>query len=433
MPDSKITALTSISTSTDPANDPLVIVDLSDTSMAATGTTKKVTLNQLLATSPTATLASATITGDLTVRTNKLAVTSAGVGFGTTSPNSSFQATLSGLYGLRIQSADTNNSALNIGNDPASGYAFVDATKDGSGSFLPLRFSTSDNERYRIAIDGVATWSNVGGVAGTAMTLNANGLGIGVTPSAWASNYKSVQTLLGAALAGKVDGLFLAQNCYYDGTNWVNNRASTYSARYDMNVAGNSVHAWYVYNGVFGSAGNTIPFTQAMTLDASGNLLVGTTSLIAGSASGSLNIVGANTQQIQIRNSSATAGQYWRQAVDSSNTIYILNNASTGVSITSGATSWSAVSDERLKDIIEPIGNAVAKVGSLRSVIGKYKSDSEGTRRSFLIAQDVQSVLPEAVDTTNADAFGVRYSEVIPLLVAAIKELTAEVNALKNA
>ncbi len=55
MADSKITALTSISTSSDPANDPLVIVDVSDTSMAATGTTKKVTLNQLLATSPTAT------------------------------------------------------------------------------------------------------------------------------------------------------------------------------------------------------------------------------------------------------------------------------------------------------------------------------------------------------------------------------------------
>jgi hypothetical protein len=521
MADTKITALAAITT-VDPAADVLPIVDISDTSMAASGTTKKITSNQILGAGGTATLASATITGDLTVDTSTLKVDSANnrVGIGTASPVASFQATLSGLYGLRIQSADTNNSALNIGNDPTSGYAFIDATKTGSGSFLPLRFSTSDTERYRIAADGVATWSNVGGVAGTAMTLNSTGLGvgvspgsaignlqvggstnanlytqqgtdtvrmgvrasgrtgiildssnatytnrawyldnagssgsltigrqgldvitfdnvgnvgIGVTPSAWASNYKSVQTELGAALAGKVDGLFLAQNCYYDGTNWVNNRASTYSARYDMNVAGNSVHAWYVYNGVFGSAGNTIPFTQAMTLDASGNLLVGTPSLIAGSASGSLNIVGANTQQIQIRNSSATAGQYWRQAVDSSNTIYILNNASTGVSITSGATSWSAVSDERLKDIIEPIGNAVAKVGSLRSVIGKYKSDSEGTRRSFLIAQDVQSVLPEAVDTTNADAFGVRYSEVIPLLVAAIKELAAEVNALKNA
>lgn len=65
MADSKITALTSISTSTDPAVDPLVIVDVSDTSMAATGTTKKVTLNQLLGASGTATLASATVTGAL--------------------------------------------------------------------------------------------------------------------------------------------------------------------------------------------------------------------------------------------------------------------------------------------------------------------------------------------------------------------------------
>ena len=79
MADSKITALTSISTSTDPAVDPLVIVDVSDTSMAASGTSKKVTLNNLLSSSPTATGAftvsglvtagSATITGAATVGT----------------------------------------------------------------------------------------------------------------------------------------------------------------------------------------------------------------------------------------------------------------------------------------------------------------------------------------------------------------------------
>ena len=85
-----------------------------------------------------------------------------------------------------------------------------------------------------------------------------------------------------------------------------------------------------------------------------------------------------------------------------------------------------------MKDIIEPIGNAVAKVGSLRSVIGKFKTDSEGTRRSFLIAQDVKSVLPEAVDVVGENnELGLRYTEVIPLLVAAIKELTARVEALE--
>ena len=87
-----------------------------------------------------------------------------------------------------------------------------------------------------------------------------------------------------------------------------------------------------------------------------------------------------------------------------------------------------------MKDIIEPISNAVAKVGSLRSVIGKFKTDDSSKRRSFLIAQDVQSVLPEAVDVIGENnELGLRYTEVIPLLVAAIKELTAEVNALKKA
>ena len=36
-------------------------------------------------------------------------------------------------------------------------------------------------------------------------------------------------------------------------------------------------------------------------------------------------------------------------------------------------------------------------MSQLRAVIGKFKADEEGTRKSFLIAQDVQAVLPEAV------------------------------------
>lgn len=75
MADSKITALTAIST-VDPTADPLVIVDVSDTSMAASGTTKKSTINQLLGAGGTATLASATITGAATVGTT-LGVTGA--------------------------------------------------------------------------------------------------------------------------------------------------------------------------------------------------------------------------------------------------------------------------------------------------------------------------------------------------------------------
>jgi hypothetical protein len=104
----------------------------------------------------------------------------------------------------------------------------------------------------------------------------------------------------------------------------------------------------------------------------------------------------------------------------------------TGVQLARNATSWAAGSDERIKDIIEPITDAANKVATLRAVIGKYKTDESSMRRSFLIAQDVQAVLPEAIDDTNPDKLGVRYTEVIPLLVAAINDLTARVKQLEQ-
>ena len=75
MADSKITALTAL-TAADPINDMLPIVDVSDTTMAASGTTKKISVNNILGASGTATLASATITGAATVGTT-LGVTGA--------------------------------------------------------------------------------------------------------------------------------------------------------------------------------------------------------------------------------------------------------------------------------------------------------------------------------------------------------------------
>ncbi len=68
MADSKITALAAL-TAADPANDMVPIVDVSDNSMAASGTTKRISINNILACSPSATLASATITGAATVGT----------------------------------------------------------------------------------------------------------------------------------------------------------------------------------------------------------------------------------------------------------------------------------------------------------------------------------------------------------------------------
>ena len=191
MPDTKITALTAL-TAADPANDVLPIVDVSDTTMAASGTTKKISINNVLGCSGTATLASATISGDLTVDTSTLKVDSANnrVGVLTASPVNTLH--VNGEVTLPINNLQYWNAYYSSGfKSVAAGYAgytafatngdFVlantDASAAGAGSALTFY------NRYRISNAGIHTWENVGGVAGTAMTLNSTGLGVGVTPN----------------------------------------------------------------------------------------------------------------------------------------------------------------------------------------------------------------------------------------------------------
>ena len=125
-----------------------------------------------------------------------------------------------------------------------------------------------------------------------------------------------------------------------------------------------------------------------------------------------------------------------------------------GVRLTVGATSWVSASDERLKDIIEPITGAIDKISSLRTVIGKFKTDDDGVRRPFLIAQDVQKVFPEAVTSglirelvdpenplkvlSESEYLLMGYSDMVPLIIASVKEqqtlietLTARLTALE--
>jgi hypothetical protein len=170
--------------------------------------------------------------------------------------------------------------------------------------------------------------------------------------------------------------------------------------------------------------------TERMRIDSSGNLLVGassspTTFRVYSEISGA---------HYGMRHPSATAGRYFFIQSDSNNDLYIQSQALNGVYLTNTGTSWASVSDERLKENLKQIKNAADKVSTLRAVTGKYKTDEEGISRSFLIAQDVYAVLPEAVSVRNDDqkTLGLSYTDVIPLLVAAIQELKAEIDLLKG-
>ena len=164
------------------------------------------------------------------------------------------------------------------------------------------------------------------------------------------------------------------------------------------------------------------------------------------------------TEQMRITNGgyigfgTATFGQgqlatnigtnYYNFGANTSNAFIVYNSSGTGVYLVSGNTAWTANSDERLKTNLQPITNAAQKISTLRAVTGRYVTDPEDTSRAFLIAQDVKAVLPEAVNIQQDEngTLGLQYTDVIPLLVAAVKEqqvmiaeLQAEVVALKGA
>lgn len=171
--------------------------------------------------------------------------------------------------------------------------------------------------------------------------------------------------------------------------------------------------------------------SERMRIDSSGNLLVGTTSTIISGPKLHVSAATAGAVGAMASVNTNAPTKKWSYGPDGGGNFLVYNDASVGLYVLYGNTSWSTSSDERLKTDLVPITDAAAKVLSLRAVTGRYKTDEEGKSRSFLIAQDVQSVLPEAVDASNPDALGVQYTEVIPLLVAAIQELSAKNDALE--
>ena len=319
MADKKISQLTALSAANlAPSTDVLAIVDTSATE------TKKIVAQDL-------------INGVLNV--------ASAVGIGTASPGAklaiaqSSNAITQGL--LLINAAGTQNggwyhggSALigrengvdtialasgNVGIGTASpsdklhvvGLARINTGTYAAGYGLTFQANAETARTYQM---GMVTGGNFAIYDSTAATqrvvLDTSGnLGIGGTPNVWLSSFRAIQLGQGSSLWGSATG----NNAGFDSNAYVNTSGgsiyvgSTSATRYQQN---DGKHLWYTSTDPTPTAGNPISFTQAMTLDASGNLGVGITSPnsrldVVGGTGIRVNEDGAGTKVIQVRSNFA--------------------------------------------------------------------------------------------------------------------------------
>ena len=112
-----------------------------------------------------------------------------------------------------------------------------------------------------------------------------------------------------------------------------------------------------------------------------------------------------------------------------------------GVNLTNGATSWSANSDMRLKNKTGDILNALEDINKIEPIRFTWKYGPDNNPHVGVSAQSVENVVPEAIERAvdverkregdETEYMQVRYTELIPLSIAAIKELKSEIESLK--
>ena len=137
----------------------------------------------------------------------------------------------------------------------------------------------------------------------------------------------------------------------------------------------------------------------------------------------------------------SSSSVHWRMFRVSATTIdhyisgveYHIINASGGVKLTVGATSWASISDERQKKNISPLNYGLEKVMQINPIRFDYNSDvSENGKRIGFSAQNLRPIIPEAVsEDVEMDVLSVASTELVPVLVKAIQEQQAIIDELK--
>lgn len=211
----------------------------------------------------------------------------------------------------------------------------------------------------------------------------------------------------GISVGGSMSGnrsLFLPQNCVGF---WfiINSTTGGTLSIFNNNGSGSPAGTGIAlpsgtYSYIIYSDGTNVNYATSNTVQKTGDTMTGTLNLASNGlnvGSGQLQVTGGNV---------TTSGQF-----------------TAGNNVT-------AYSDERLKENIRPIRDALNRVNAMRGVTFNTKKD--GAPGVGFIAQEIQPLIPEAVYEDYAGYLHVAYGNITALLVNAINELTERVEKLEN-
>jgi hypothetical protein len=267
----------------------------------------------------------------------------------------------------------------------------------------------------------------------TAMTLHYSGnLGLGVTPSAWSASVKSIEIQRGCGIWGtNTTQTIIGANMILTSGGYV------YGNNGSANMLQVSAGAYHFYTAPSGTAGNTITWTTAMTLDTSGVL-----DLNANAASGyAIDITNASAtsplgQIIRLTGVTGGSGSGFFECFDNAMRFKIAGNGNA----TNVNNSYGAISDLKLKENVTDCTPKLDKLNQVRIVNFNLKTDPNH-KQLGVIAQELEQIFPGMVEESiDRDKTGndlgtttksVKYSVFVPMLVKAIQELSAKNDALE--
>ena len=348
--------------------------------------------------------------------TEQMRLTSTGLGIGTSSP------------GAKLNISGSSNTLLINGSAAAANFARFTST--GGDGVLGLESSTAGaictgSSAYATLLYTVgATSLQLGTNSNVRATLDSSGnCGFGgKVPDAWTNSASVIQ---GYGWSISTNGTNsnsadFTSNAYRSGgTTSFKYEGSSTATNYKQSIG---EHQWF--NAPSGTAGNAITFTQAMTLDASGNLLVGATSLLSN----------ANYFTYSPGNSWGIFGHANGTASGIDFIKFYYNNTQIGSISQNGTTAvlYNITSDQRLKENIQDAESASDLIDAIQVRKFNWKSDGSHQRYGF-VAQELVAVAPEAVNqpADPDEMMAVDYSKLVPMLVKEIQSLRIRIAQLE--